>query len=77
MQLLGPTSEVDEAQSPAAPDQRRVWLRGVADAWPADHRRSADGGVFSFGDAQFWGSMGGKPLDAPVVGIVSTPGGGG
>lgn len=34
-----------------------------------------DGGVFTFGDAPFYGSMGGKPLAAPVVGIASTPSG--
>jgi hypothetical protein len=27
----------------------------------------ADGGIFSFGDAQFYGSMGAKPLVAPIV----------
>jgi hypothetical protein len=31
---------------------------------------AADGGVFSFGDAQFFGSMGGHPLNAPVVGAA-------
>ncbi|MEU8612167.1 peptidoglycan DD-metalloendopeptidase family protein [Actinoplanes sp. NPDC048791] len=36
---------------------------------------AADGGVFSYGDAQFYGSMGGKPLAAPVVGIAATPSG--
>ncbi len=39
------------------------------------HEVAADGGVFSFGDAHFYGSMGGKPLDAPVVGIAATPDG--
>ena len=34
-----------------------------------------DGGVFAFGDAGFYGSMGGKPLNAPVVGITATPDG--
>jgi hypothetical protein len=29
---------------------------------------ATDGGVFSFGDAVFHGSMGGQPLNAPVVG---------
>jgi hypothetical protein len=29
---------------------------------------ASDGGIFSFGDAQFFGSEGGKALDAPVVG---------
>jgi predicted outer membrane repeat protein len=31
-----------------------------------------DGGVFNYGDAQFEGSMGGKHLNAPVVGIAGT-----
>ncbi len=43
------------------PDGRGYWL--VA----------ADGGVFAFGDAGYFGSMGGKPLNAPVVGITATP----
>ena len=37
----------------------------------------SDGGVFTFGNAKFFGSMGGQPLNAPVVGIASTPDGGG
>lgn len=37
----------------------------------------SDGGVFSFGDAQFFGSMGGKPLNKPVVSIVPTASGNG
>jgi len=36
-----------------------------------------DGGVFSYGDARFYGSMGGKHLNAPVAGIARTNGGGG
>jgi hypothetical protein len=38
---------------------------------------ASDGGIFAFGDAGYYGSMGGKPLDRPVVGIASTPNGGG
>jgi uncharacterized repeat protein (TIGR01451 family) len=38
---------------------------------------ASDGGVFSFGTANFYGSMGGQTLDAPIVGIASTPDGGG
>jgi len=34
---------------------------------------ASDGGIFSFGTAQFYGSMGGKPLNKPVVGMASTP----
>jgi SpoIID/LytB domain protein len=33
---------------------------------------ASDGGVFSFGNAQFFGSMGGKPLNQPMVGMVGT-----
>ncbi len=36
---------------------------------------ATDGGVFSFGGAGFYGSMGGTPLNKPVVGVASTPGG--
>jgi hypothetical protein len=38
---------------------------------------ASDGGLFAFGDAGFYGSMGGKALASPVVGIASlrvTPG---
>jgi len=38
---------------------------------------ASDGGVFDFGNAQFHGSMGGKSLNAPVVGTAEVPGGGG
>jgi len=38
---------------------------------------TADGGVFSFGNASFHGSMGGQPLDAPIVGISADPATGG
>ncbi|HVX23290.1 MAG TPA: hypothetical protein VHB02_18255 [Acidimicrobiales bacterium] len=33
---------------------------------------ASDGGLFAFGSAQFYGSMGGKPLNQPVVGMTST-----
>jgi hypothetical protein len=36
---------------------------------------AADGGIFSFGDAAFYGSMGGTRLNKPVVGIAATPDG--
>ena len=38
---------------------------------------ASDGGVFSFGDAGFYGSLGSQPLNAPIVGIAPTPDGGG
>jgi hypothetical protein len=36
---------------------------------------AADGGVFAFCGAPFYGSMGGKPLNQPIVGIAATPDG--
>ena len=38
---------------------------------------AADGGLFAFGDARFYGSMGGKHLNEPIVGMASTSDGGG
>jgi len=34
---------------------------------------ASDGGVFSFGHAAFYGSMTGKHLNGPIVGIAATP----
>ena len=47
----------------ATPDGKGYWL--VA----------ADGGVFTHGDASFFGSEGGTDLNAPVVGMARTPDG--
>ncbi len=36
---------------------------------------ASDGGIFSFGHTQFWGSAANIRLNAPVVGMAATPGG--
>jgi hypothetical protein len=36
---------------------------------------ASDGGIFSYGNAAFYGSMGGKHLNAPMVAIAATPSG--
>jgi len=36
---------------------------------------SSNGGVFTFGDASFYGSMGGQTLRAPIVGMAAAPDG--
>ena len=34
---------------------------------------ASDGGIFTFGDAKYYGSMGGRPLNSPIVNMVVTP----
>src|ERR1035437_591809 len=34
---------------------------------------AADGGIFNFGQSQYFGSMGGQHLNKPIVGAASTP----
>ncbi|HWF22435.1 MAG TPA: hypothetical protein VG226_09840 [Acidimicrobiales bacterium] len=46
----------------ATPDGKGYWLT------------ASDGGILSFGDAGFFGSQGGRPLNAPIVGMDATPG---
>jgi hypothetical protein len=50
---------------------------GVAAAQYGALLVGSDGGVFALCGAQFYGSMGGQPLNKPVVGIAATPDGGG
>jgi hypothetical protein len=49
----------------STPDAKGYWVVGT------------DGGVFAFGDAHFYGSMGGQHLNAPIVGMAATQDGGG
>jgi len=41
------------------------------------HLVASDGGIFTFGNAHFFGSTGGKALTRPVVGMADTPDGNG
>jgi hypothetical protein len=34
---------------------------------------ASDGGIFAYGDAQFWGSTGALVLNQPIVGMATTP----
>ena len=38
---------------------------------------ASDGGIFNFGDAKFFQSMGGQHLEAPIVGMAAAPDGNG
>ena len=50
---------------PPPPSHDSYWLAG------------SDGGLFAFGNARFYGSMGGQPLNQPIVAMAATPDGGG
>ncbi|MGH9302245.1 MAG: hypothetical protein ACRD0E_10215, partial [Acidimicrobiales bacterium] len=59
-------------------DQPWNWGTGIARvAAGGYHLVASDGGIFSFGDAGFFGSTGNIHLNQPIVGIASTPDGGG
>ena len=36
---------------------------------------ASDGGIFAFGAAGFFGSMGGQPLNKPIIDMAATPDG--
>ncbi len=61
--LGSPPSQLDQpvVGTAATPDGKGYW------------EVASDGGIFTFGDASFYGSMGGTPLNKPVVGMAATP----
>jgi chitodextrinase len=60
--------------SGGGPSSPTAGVGGVASL--SGYRMAAgDGGVFTFGDATFLGSMGGTRLASPVVGMATTPSG--
>ena len=62
----------------AACDSTSPWSPWRQRTTPGGPREIAsDGGVFSFGDAQFHGSTGNIRLNRPIVGMAVTPDGGG
>ena len=70
------------APAPGSPITSNLPLVGAALAGSASPSSgywevASDGGIFSFGTAAFRGSMGGRPLNAPIVGMAATPDGNG
>jgi len=66
---------VDESSLMIDPNSGQAVQPGSAvncSAGPGYRMAAADGGLFSFCEP-FWGSMGGHPLNRPVVGTASTP----
>ena len=70
------TSSGTTAASPGTPPSgaAQAHVSGVPSTTvPTYLEVASDGGVFSFGGAPFYGSMGGTPLNKPIVGMASTP----
>lgn len=63
--LPPPSSTPSDIVASCAGPAAGYWLAG------------ADGGIFAYGGAPFFGSMGGHPLNAPVVDLVATAAGDG
>jgi hypothetical protein len=73
----GFASGIGESKAPAGAHPTPYGVVGVAPSASADGywTVAADGGVFSYGDARFFGSLGGRRLAGPIVGIAATPSG--
>jgi hypothetical protein len=70
LQLGSPSSSGDRLNQPI------VGMTGTASGggyWLV----ASDGGIFSYGDARFFGSTGSVRLNQPIVGMAATPDGGG
>jgi Cu/Zn superoxide dismutase len=66
----------DDTSKATGDSGARIFCGVIEEADFADqgyYEAAADGGVFAFGSAEFFGSMGGQRLNQPVVGMASTP----
>ncbi|HEV7886395.1 MAG TPA: hypothetical protein VGO92_02475 [Acidimicrobiales bacterium] len=68
---------VDESSLMISPDSGRARQLLAAAAGVGYRLVAADGGLFSYGDVRYFGSMGGRALNSPVVGMAAVPGGAG
>ena len=68
---------VDAGPTGTSPDAPADQFTYVAPPPTGYWEVASDGGIFAFGDAGYHGSTGGKPLNAPIAGMGSTPDGGG
>jgi hypothetical protein len=64
---------VPSAPGPTTVAATNTHVVGIASAATGCWVVGADGGIFGFAGAPYFGSMGGKPLNKPIVGIASTP----
>ncbi|MGH9093254.1 MAG: IPT/TIG domain-containing protein, partial [Acidimicrobiales bacterium] len=68
---------VTTANGTSAPSATSRYVYGTPRTGLGYWESAADGGIFAYGNAGFHGSMGGQPLNAPVVGMAATPDDGG
>ena len=78
LQLMRQTAGWTPPASPSGPPGRVMLNKPVVGMAATPDRGgywlvASDGGIFSFGDADFYGSTGGTPLNKPVVGMAATP----
>jgi hypothetical protein len=66
--MTGPPQNWEDDEMPKGA-QMMVWNKAGTGYWIV----ASDGGVFAYGTAGFFDSMGGKPMNAPIVGIAITP----
>ena len=59
--LAAPAPSASAAEVVSTPSGNGYWLVAT------------DGGIFAYGDAGFYGSLGGTPLNSPITGMVPTP----
>ncbi len=70
---ISPTSQSSTAITPSATAVTTAPSTGKPAPTQGYTQVAADGGIFDYGTAGFYGSKGGQPLNAPVVGIAATP----
>ena len=63
--LAAPAPSANAAEVVTTPSGNGYWLVAT------------DGGIFAYGDAGFYGSLGDRPLNSPITGMVPTPTGNG
>ena len=68
---------VTGSQFASAMDLKSDWFAPAGGGGPGYWMAASNGGVFSFGGAQFYGSAGNIVLNKPIVGMAATPDGGG
>jgi hypothetical protein len=71
----GPACPLTDQRGVTRPQGRACDIGAFESTYSGYWEVGSDGGIFTFGDASFFGSMGGQPLNKPVVGMASTPDG--